>query len=207
MEDIWLARAKRLQAIASSGLHFTEGAFDRERYEELAELAHAMLADLGTVPVSRIEDLVPEFAKGYATPKIDVRGAVIEDDRILLVREKTDGKWALPGGFADVGHSPAQNTVKEIQEEAGITVTARYLYNLRHKARHGYPADARDFYKLFFLCDRPDRTPPQPGLETMGAAFFAPDDLPELSLGRIIAKDITDAFAFHASDIKTTPFD
>ncbi len=207
MEDRWLARAKRIQAIASSGLHFTDGAFDRERYQELAELAHAMLADLGNVPVSRIEDLVPDFARGYATPKIDVRGAVIEDGKILLVQERTDQKWSLPGGFADVGHSPAENVVKEIREEAGIRVTARHLYNLRHKARHGYPSDVRDFYKLFFLCDRMDRTPPLPGTETMDAAFFALDALPELSIGRILPEDIANAFAFHARPDKVTPFD
>lgn len=145
MEDIWLARAKRLQAIATSGLHFTDNGYDRERYEELAAIANAMLADLGNVPVARIEGLISASAQGYATPHVDVRGAVIEEGRILLVRERTDDKWALPGGFADIGHSPGENVAKEIREEAGIEVTARHLYHLRHMARHGYPADARDF--------------------------------------------------------------
>ena len=207
MEDIWLARAKRLQAIASTGMHYGGTDFDRERYQEIADLAHAMLADLGDVPLARIKALVPDFAAGYATPKVDVRGAVIEAGRILLVQEKTDGRWSLPGGFADVGISPADNVVKEIREESGLEVSARHIYRLRHKARHGYPADARDFYKLFFLCVREAPGAPVPGPETLGAAFFDPDDLPPLSLGRVLEADIHEAFAFDASSEKVTPFD
>ncbi|MCE8006248.1 NUDIX hydrolase [Aestuariivita sp.] len=207
MENIWLNRAKRIQAIASCGLHYTDVAYDRERYEELAALANEMLSDLGNVPVSRIEGLVPDFAKGYATPRVDVRGAVIEDGRVLLVREKTDGNWALPGGFADVGRSPAENIVKEIAEEAGIVVTARHLYDVRHKARHRYPADTRDFYKLHFLCDRRERTAPEPGSETMEAAFFAPDALPPLSLDRTLPDDITTAFTALREAGTATRFD
>ena len=98
MEDRWLQKAKRLHAIASTGLNFAQSAFDRERYQEIAAIAGEMLADLGNVPLGRIADLVPDFAQGYATPKIDVRAAVIRDDRILLLidagSEPTD--WSLP---------------------------------------------------------------------------------------------------------------
>jgi ADP-ribose pyrophosphatase YjhB (NUDIX family) len=213
MEDTWLTRAKRLQAIASTGLHFCDSNHDRERYVEIAGIAQDMLADLGTVPLNRIRDLVPDFARGYATPLIDVRGAVIEDGRILLVQEATDGKWAMPGGFADVGLSAAQNVEKEIREEAGIAVAAHRLYAVRHKARGPYPPDARDFYKVFFLCDRtgPDRgTAPsalKPGHEALDAEFFAPDALPPLSTGRIVAEDIVAAFAAWSDPGHLTRFD
>ncbi|HEX4271619.1 MAG TPA: NUDIX hydrolase N-terminal domain-containing protein, partial [Rhizomicrobium sp.] len=105
MEPQWLAHAKRLQAIASTGLHFTRDPFDKERYEGVGQIANEMLAALGNVPIQRIEGLVSDFARGYATPKIDVRGALVEDDAILLVRERSDGLWTLPGGYADVGLS------------------------------------------------------------------------------------------------------
>lgn len=111
-----------------------------------------MLAKLGNVPIRRIEELVSGFARGYATPRVDVRGAVVDGDRILLVREKSDGLWALPGGFADVGLSAAQNVEKEILEEAGLKVSACRLYGVRHKASASYPPDVRDFHKMFFLC-------------------------------------------------------
>lgn len=207
MEPQWLVHAKRLQAIASTGLHFTRDPFDKERYEDVARIANEMLAALGNVPIGRIEGLVSDFALGYATPKVDVRGALVEDGAILLVREQSDGLWTLPGGYADVGLSAARNVEKEVFEEAGLTVSARRLYGVRHKAGAGYTPDVRDFYKLFFLCQRSDRAPPCPGSETIEARFFSPDALPELSRGRTIEADIEAAFAFAADPTRPAFFD
>ncbi|MEO1733293.1 MAG: NUDIX hydrolase N-terminal domain-containing protein [Pseudomonadota bacterium] len=207
MEDIWLARAKRLLAISQTGLGFSQDPYDRERYAELGQVAADMLADLGRVPIERIFDLVPDYAASYATPSIDVRGALIEDGRILLVQEKTDQKWTLPGGFADVGLSAAENMVKEVHEEAGIDVTVTRLFHLRHKAKHGYQQDLRDFYKIFFLLERPEALPPRPGQETMDAGFFLPTKLPPLSKGRVIADDIHAAFAAMQAGPGPTRFD
>ncbi|HWH16836.1 MAG TPA: NUDIX hydrolase [Allosphingosinicella sp.] len=207
MESQWLTYAKRLQAIASTGLHFSKDEYDRERYAEVGEIAGAMLAELGRVPVERIASLVSDFAKGYATPKVDVRGALIEDDHVLLVRERSDGLWTLPGGFADVGRSAAQNVEKEIREEAGLAVAARGLYSVRHKAKQPYDPDARDFYKLFFLCERVGAGEPVAGAETSEARFFPRGRLPKLSRARVIEEDIEAAFAFHASDLRVTMFD
>jgi len=102
MENQWLTWAKRLQAIASTGLYFGESDFDKERYEDIHNIANEMLAVLGKVPIEVIENLVPDTADGYATPKVDVRGAVFKENRILLVREKLDGLWTQPGGYADL---------------------------------------------------------------------------------------------------------
>ena len=196
MEDRWLAWAKRLHAIASTGLHYAQGPFDRERYAEAAEIASAMLAALADVPPCRILELVPDLARSYATPLVEVRAAIVEHGtRILLVREASDGLWTLPGGFADVGRSPRENVVKEVFEEASIRVDARMLYAVRYKARHRYDADLRDFYKLFFLCERLDDAVPRPGAETTDAAFFAEDAIPPLSTGRTLPEDVAAAFA------------
>lgn len=207
MEDQWLRQAKRLQAIASSGLHFTHDPFDRQRYEEIGLIANEMLAALGAVPVERIAGLVSDFAKGYSTPKVDVRGALIEDNKILLVRETSDGHWALPGGFADVGLSAAENIVKEFEEEAGLNVAVSRLIDVRHKAKHDYRPDARDFYKLLFLCRRMNDNPPNAGIETSEIGFFPLDRLPQLSTGRTIVSDIETAFAFQAGSMTQTVFD
>ncbi len=207
MEDLWLAWAKRLQAIASTGMHYTSGQYDRERYAEIAAIANGMLAALADVPVSRIHDLVPEFSKGYATPLVDVRAAVFDRDRILLVREISDGRWTLPGGFADVGRSPGENVVKEVWEEATLRVRPQALYGVRHKAKHEYDPDARDFYKLFFLCERLDERAPQPGTETAEVGYFGLDAIPPLSTGRVLEKDIRDAFGFKAGPYRLSAFD
>jgi ADP-ribose pyrophosphatase YjhB (NUDIX family) len=202
MEDEWLRIAKRLQAIASTGLFFTNDHHDRERYGEVAELANQMLSMLGNIPVSRIQSLVSDFAKGYATPRVDVRGAVIRNDKVLMVRESTDGLWTLPGGYADVGLSPQENVVKEVWEEAGIRVEVLGLYAIRHKAKHEYDPDARDFYKLFFACQPINDTEPLPsGLETTDVGYFSHDELPPLSRGRVIEKDIDAAFRFRVNEV------
>lgn len=207
MESKWLSQAKRLQAIASTGLHFSKDEFDRERYQQVADIANAMLANLADVPITRIPGLVSDFAKGYATPKVDVRGALIEDGKILLVRERSDGRWTLPGGFADVGRSASENVVTEMREEAGLTVRATQLYSVRHKAKAAYDPDARDFYKLFFLCERLGAMTIKAGSETSEVGLFAPDALPELSRGRTIESDINAAFAFKAGDQRLAMFD
>jgi len=207
MENHWLQHAKRLQAIASTGVHFGADAFDRERYREVADIANAMLADLGNLPIARIEGLLSDFAKGYATPKVDVRGAIIEDGRVLLVQERSDGLWTMPGGYADVGISAGENVVKEVREEAGIEVAAERLYAVRHKAKHDYSPDARDFYKLFFLCRKLDSAPPVAGAEVADVGFFARDRLPPLSRGRVIERDIATAFDFLADPLRVALFD
>ncbi len=207
MEDRWLGYAKKLQAIASTGLHFGARQYDKERYAEIGAIAHQMLSDLATVPVERITDLVPDYSQGYATPKVDVRGAVIQDNKILLVQERSDQLWTLPGGYADVGISAGENVAKEILEEANIEVEVQQLIAVRHKARHAFKADARDFYKFYFLCAASADCTPGAGLETMNAGFFGVDELPELSTGRVIADDIHMAFEYHRHPHLPTFFD
>ncbi len=198
MENLWLKSAKRLQSIASTGIHFCTDEFDKERYEEVAQIANYMLAQLGNVPIERIQGLVSDFAQGYATPKVDVRGAVIKDSQILLVKEASDDLWTLPGGFADVGISAGENVVKEIREEASIDVRASAIYGIRHKAKHEYDPDTRDFYKFLFICEPIGACFPKPGHEVTKAKFFSLDRLPPLSASRILEKDIRAAFKFQA---------
>lgn len=199
MEDQWLEWSKRLQAIASTGLFFSRDPFDRERYDEIACIANSMLSAIGGIPINRIEGLVSDFAKGYATPKVDVRGAVIDGAQVLLVRERSDGLWTLPGGFADIGLSPTENILREIWEEAHIKADVIGLYSIKHKAKHAYDPDARDFYKMFFLCRPLEALAITANDEIMDAGFFSLDALPPLSRGRVIERDIHDAFAFRSN--------
>lgn len=200
MENQWLTWAKQLQGIASTGLYFGKDPYDKERYEQIAEMANGMLALLSDTPIGRIESLVSDFAEGYATPRIDVRGAVLRGDKVLLVKEGTDGLWTMPGGFADIGVSPKENVVKEIWEEASLDVATDGLYGIRHKARHDYDQDVRDFYKLFFVCTTAEDSEPVPsGLETIDVGFFGRNELPPLSTGRVLAKDIHDAFEYQSN--------
>ena len=208
MEPSWLTYAKRVQSIADTGMTFATDDFDKERYQELAEIGNKMLADLGRVPVERIENLLGELGNGYATPKVDVRGAVINRNKILLVQEKADGLWAMPGGYADSGLSASQNVKKEISEEAQIDVTVTSLYAIKHKAQHDYAPDVREFYKLFFLCKQYDeRVMATPGMKVSDAVFFSLGHLPPLSTGRVNQDDIETAFAASAGKLANVLFD
>lgn len=201
-ESLWLTQLKRLHAIAESGLAFSQDHFDIERYEEISLIVKQMLANITNLPIEPINDLITPFHRRYVTPQVEVRGAVFQSNNILLVREKSDGKWALPGGYADVGLTPVQNICKEIQEEANIQVCDCELVAIRHKASGPYDEDVRDFYKLIFLCHTKEKTTPKGGLETDNAAFFNLNELPVLSTGRTIVRDIHDANAFFNGDVK-----
>ncbi|MEM1431558.1 MAG: NUDIX hydrolase [Pseudomonadota bacterium] len=194
MESTWLTWAKRLQGLAATGQHYTESDYDMDRYREVDGIARQMIADLASVAPAALTALpVPE--EGYATPKVDVRGAVFRAGRVLLVRERVDGLWTMPGGFAEIGLTASDNVVKEVREEAGIDVEVRKLIQLRHRAKMVGAPDYRDFYKLFFLCMPRDEMDPVPGPEVLDAAYFDPARLPDMSLGRSGPADVSRALA------------
>lgn len=204
MEDLVLTRLKRLQALASTGRHYATDAFDVERYEEIDALARALMGE-----ALNLEDLtgLPAPQEGYATPKLEVRGAVFSEGKILLIQERQDGKWAMPGGFCDVGLSAAENIEKEIWEEACLRVRAQRLIQLWHKAKGPYPSDHRDFYKIGFLCEPLDFATPKAGAEAMDIGYFTLENLPPLSAGRIARRDIESAFAHAALAASEAEFD
>ena len=206
-EPDWLALARELQALAQNGLTFTENTYDVERYEALQVAASKLVAHGFSIDPVEAHDAVKEL-RGYATPQVDVRGAIFRDDAILMVQEKSDGKWSLPGGFADVNLTPAENVVKEIAEEAGVQAAVRKLVGVYDKRRHIPAGDVRfrHIYKLFFLCDLVSGEP-TPGMETQDAAFFSVHDLPALSIGRIAEAQIQEAHAHHLDPARMPYFE
>ena len=199
----WLVIARELRAIAQTGLTFTSDRFDRQRYERIRELAASMLAQGAGADYGAVLGLLSED-RGYATPKVDVRGAAFVEGRVLLVREISDGKWTLPGGWADVNQSAAECVVREVFEESGFEASARKLAAVRDYQKSGHPPRNLDsIYKMFFLCDITGGAA-RASDETSEAAFFARDALPPLSLGRTTAAQI-DRMFHHAEhpDIPT----
>ena len=206
MEPKWLVWAREIQAIAQTGLAFTKDLYDRERYERLRALAARMMAEEAGADPAFVEGLFAGEA-GYATPKLDVRGAVFVHGKILLVRERADeGRWTLPGGWADVNRSPSEAVIAEVREEAGLDVRATKLAALYDRTRHPHPPLPFHIYKLFFLCEITGGTP-APGPETEGADFFGLDALPELSTSRVLAAQIARMFAHRDDPDLPTEFD
>jgi ADP-ribose pyrophosphatase YjhB (NUDIX family) len=205
MEPVWLIWARELQAIAQTGLTFATSTFDRERYTAIRSLAASMMATHSDADFARVEGLFAEQT-GYATPKVDVRGAVIEEARILLVREVADsGRWTIPGGWADVNQSPSESVIRELQEESGLAIRVRKLAGVYDRTRQGHPPHPFHVYRLFFLCDIVGGVP-KAGLETSEVAFFGENEIPkELSLERTLPHQIRRMFE-HARD-KDLPTD
>ena len=186
MQPKWLLWARELQAVAQCGLTFSENPYDRERYENMRTLAAKIMAEGSGVDPAVIEGLFAAQS-GYATPKIDVRAAIFRERSVLLVSETIDnGRWTLPGGWADVNTSPSENVVREAREEAGLVVTVRKLAAVYDRDKSGHPRPHPfHIYKLFFLCDIVGACE-RSELETGEARFFSIDALPELSESRVL---------------------
>jgi ADP-ribose pyrophosphatase YjhB (NUDIX family) len=207
-EPQWLTWSRELQALAQTGLAFTQDAYDRERYEQLRELAARIMAAHSDADPQRIVGLF-SAETGYATPKIDVRAAVFDaNGRILLVREAMDhDRWTLPGGWADVNITAAETAVKEVREESGYEVRVRKLAAVWDRTRQGHPPSVFSCCKLFFLCALVGGAA-RTSLETSEVDWFARDELPhDLSLGRILPAQIARMFAHAAEPGLPTDFE
>ncbi|MEK4063163.1 MULTISPECIES: NUDIX hydrolase [Paenibacillus] len=194
MEQKWLAWAKEIQGIAQTGLTYAKDVYDIERYEALRELSVDILANYTFESKERIR-LSFAGEGGYSTPKVDVRGVIFREGKILLVREKLDGNWALPGGWADIGLSASEVVVKEISEESGFQAEAVRLLAVLDKKFHNHPPEPYHVYKMFILCKIVGGEAAE-GVETSEVDFFAEDELPELSVERNTAEQLRTMFQF-----------
>jgi ADP-ribose pyrophosphatase YjhB (NUDIX family) len=205
-EPSWLTHVRELQAIAQIGLAYTKDKFDAERYERIRTMASAMMASGSGSDVEQVLELLEQDI-GYSTPKVDVRGAAFREGRILLVREISDGKWTLPGGWADVNQSPAECVERELAEESGFRVRADKLLAVWDYRRHGHvPPHPFSVYKMFFRC-RIIGGEARAGVETSDVGFFGEGALPDLSLGRVTATQIERMFEHSRRPELPTDFD
>lgn len=210
MKRSLLELADEIRAIATTGLHFTDGPFDRERYAKLLELAvrTAALADVEARSEDEVRAVYAASDEGYVTPKLDARMAIFRDASVLLVRERADGDWALPGGYIDIGDSPSGAAERETLEEAGIEVrTLRLAGIFDYRLQPQAPPCLFHIYKLVFLGEPLGSPEPTPGPEVLDARFFALDALPPLSLGRTLPLHIEVARRLAEDLARPTHFD
>jgi ADP-ribose pyrophosphatase YjhB (NUDIX family) len=197
--------AREVQAIAQNGLAFTRDPFDRERYTQLTELVALLLSRTLEMPVGAARALWAD-EHGYATPKVDVRGGVFLDAQVLLVRERADGRWTLPGGWVDVNDAPSEAVAREIHEESGYRARPVKLAALIDKNRHPHPPGVHHIYKLFFVCELLGGAPAASN-ETDAVAFFPVHTLPPLSTGRVLASQIERLYQHRIDPALPTDFD
>ena len=201
----WLEWAREIQALAQTGQTYALNDWQRQRYRRLMEISAEIINEHTHLP---IEPILEGFVNqpGYATPKVDVRGAVFRHGEILLVREKIDGGWTMPGGWADVGDSPAQGAEREVWEESGFRVRARKVIGV-YDANRAEPLELYHAVKLVFLCDiisGEARTSD----ETTAVGFFSQDQIPQPFAGeRTRARHIEHAFTAYADATVPTVFE
>jgi ADP-ribose pyrophosphatase YjhB (NUDIX family) len=182
MDTKWLEWATRLQSIAQSGLTFGENQYDLDRYQQIRDLSVEILHEYTDLKHEKIRELFASET-GYQTPKVDIRAAVFKDDKILMVKEKIDGKWSLPGGWADVNTSVSESVVRECQEEAGAEVKPKRVIAIHHANKQNDFIYPFTIYKIIVECDILNYNFKE-NSETLGSGFFDLDNLPELSVER-----------------------
>ncbi|MCL4157307.1 UNVERIFIED_CONTAM: hypothetical protein GTU68_031932 [Idotea baltica] len=197
---------KRIKALADTGLVYAADEYNRERYEEIREIGLELLGAVSERPLKTLKNFFMPVTD-YPTVKVDVRGFVLNDtNQILLAKESVDGKWTIPGGWADVGYSPSEVVVKEIEEETGLQSRVVRLLAVYDKKCHPHPPEPYYIYKLIFLCDQIGGEL-QPGFDMLGASFFSIDNLPDLSEDRILESQLRQLFKMAVEDNREVHFD
>lgn len=186
--DHWLTIAKKINSIAQSGLAFTRDKYDHERYTELQDLSIQILNNITDIDSQKLE-FVFNRDIGYQTPKIGIRAVVVKDDKILLVKEKMDNKWSLPGGYADTGMTPSEIAANEVKEESGYDVKVTRILGLIDYNKYQDRPFPFDIYNLFMECEIIGGEPAT-GIETSDVGFFEINNLPELSERRVTKEQI-----------------
>jgi len=189
----FLEWAREIQALAQTECHYARDEYQRDRCRRLMEIAAEMISDKTGVEFHAVSKAFTSQV-GYATPKIDVRAAVFKGEKLLLVRERLDGGWTMPGGWADVGDSPSKAAERETWEEAGFHVKAGKVVGV-YDANRVNPFEIFHAFKIVFLCNILDGEA-RPSRETSEVAFFAEDSIPaQFSGERTTARHIRDVFA------------
>lgn len=205
MTQKWLEWAKEIQAISQAGLAYSKDVYDKERFEHLRELSVSILHEYTDMEHEKIRTLFASDT-GYPTPKVDVRGVVFQEGKILLVKERLDGVWALPGGWADIGLSAKEVAVKEIKEESGYDARPVRLLAVLDKKFHNHPPASQHVYKMFIQCELIGGEAAG-GVETSEVGFFSENNLPELSLERNTKEQLQQMFEYLRNPSKEVWFD
>lgn len=184
-----LNEIKRLKSIADTGLLYCKNEYDIERYLELQEISYNLLHKFSGVSIDELKFMLPQ-SKDHPTAKVDIRGIALDaENRILLVQESIDGKWSLPGGWADIGYSPKETIIKEFKEETGLDIVPERLLAVFDKKFHAHPPQPFYVYKFAFYC-KAISTEITKGFDVLDVGYFHISELPPLSEDRILRSQV-----------------
>ena len=181
--------AQRIRALSQTALTYSTNDYEIDRSKELIEISNRIASIVSGVKEEEISAMYSPV-KEYTTPKLDIRVVIYNDkDEILLVKEKADGRWSLPGGWSDVGFTPTEIVVKEAKEETGFDVRLVRLLAILDKRCYNHPSTTFYVYKFCFLCEITGSSD-ELTFDILDKGFFALDNLPPLSLDRILPEQI-----------------
>lgn len=204
MNEKWLEWAIELQSLAQAGLTYGKDIYDKERYGRIRDISAEMMALKTDISIEKVKDLFCNEI-GYQTPKLDTRAAIIENEKILLVREN-NGKWSLPGGWVDVNVSVKENIIKETKEEAGLDVKVDKIIAVQDRAKHNLPVYAYGVCKIFALCTVIGGKFAD-NIETTDFQYFSENEIPELATEKNNEEQIRMCFEAYHSDYWETLLD
>ncbi|MEB6481119.1 NUDIX hydrolase [Acinetobacter vivianii] len=200
----WIETLNKITGLAQTGLYYSKDVYDKERYDQIISYVRTLI-DLKEIDTQDfIADVLQDV--GYATPKIDVRAVVFKDNKLLLAKETQDGLWSIPGGWADIGYSAAENAEKEVLKETGLEVKATRLLALTDRRKHPHPAMFLHVYKAFFWCELIGGEL-KPSIETSEVGFFSRNELPPISTARVTETQIHQFFELLQELPESTYFD
>ena len=205
MKHKWLEWVTEMQSIAQAGLTFCENQYDRDRYMKLRALTVDILHEYTGLTHEKITNLFAS-ENGYQTPKVDIRSAVFNGDRILMAKEKIDGRWSLPGGWADVNTSVSESAIRECLEEAGAVVKPKRIIAIHTANRQNDFVYPFTIYKIFVECELIEWNFIE-NTETYGSGFFGIDDLPDLSTERNTVQQVKMCFEARNQKVFEAEFD
>ncbi|KFN02782.1 NUDIX domain-containing protein [Bacillus clarus] len=194
MKIKWIDWVKQIQSIAQAGLTYSKDVYDIERFQQLRDISISMMSHYTKTDWEVVEKLFANET-GYQTPKVDIRAVVFQNDKLLFVKEKIDGKWALPGGWADIGYTPTEVAAKEVWEEAGYEVDHFRLLAIFDKEKHQPSPSIAHIYKIFIGCEIIGGEK-KTSIETEEVDFFSEEEIPELSVARNTEWQIKEMFAY-----------
>ncbi|KHF76305.1 MutT/nudix family protein [Acinetobacter sp. neg1] len=200
----WIETLNKITGLAQTGLYYSKDVYDKERYDQIISYVRTLI-DLKEIDTT---DFIANVLQdvGYATPKIDVRAVVFKDNKLLLAKETQDGLWSIPGGWADIGYSAAENAEKEVLEETGLEVKVTRLLSLTDRRKHPHPAMFLHVYKAFFWCELIGGEL-KPSIETSEVGFFGRNELPPISTARVTETQIHQFFELLQELPESTYFD
>ncbi|MBJ7985535.1 MULTISPECIES: NUDIX hydrolase N-terminal domain-containing protein [Bacillus] len=190
----WIDWVKQIQSLAQAGLTYSKDVYDLERFQQLRDISIAMMSHYTKTDWEVVENLFASET-GYQTPKVDIRAVIFQNEKLLFVKEKSDGKWALPGGWADIGYTPTEVAVKEVLEETGYKVDHFRLLAIFDKEKHQPSPSATHIYKIFIGCEIVGGEK-KLSIETEDIDFFSENEIPDLSIARNTEWQIKEMFAF-----------